>query len=162
MGIRRLVVLNLCATALLVPYFLTRNRASSPAHQAGVGASAAADLGAGISWSRPGRALMHIAAVGAAVIVDLGQTPSARIMVALDTARSAAFSVSTAQNIGWGLGSAATPAGIVRAWMHSAPHRRIMLTRAFHKAGVGVASALPRELGHGAAGATYAVEFAAR
>jgi rare lipoprotein A len=69
------VVLNLCATALLVPYFLTRNRASSPAHEAGVGASAAADLEAGISSSRPGRALMHIAAVGAAVIVDLGQTP---------------------------------------------------------------------------------------
>jgi uncharacterized protein YkwD len=92
----------------------------------------------------------------------LGLTPSARIMVALHTARSAAFSVSTAQNIGWGLGSAATPAGIVRAWMHSPPHRRIMLTRAFRKAAVGVAPALPRELGHGSAGATYAVEFAAR
>ena len=91
----------------------------------------------------------------------LGQPPSARIMVALH-ARAAGFSVSTAQNIGWGVGSAATPAGIVRAWMHSPPHRRIMLTRAFHKAGVGVAPALPRELGRGSPGATYAVEFAAR
>jgi uncharacterized protein YkwD len=92
----------------------------------------------------------------------LGQTPSARIMVALHAARSASVSMSTAQNIGWGMGSAATPAGIVRAWMHSPPHRRIMLTRAFRKAGVGVAPALPRELGRGSPGATYAMEFAAR
>jgi len=92
----------------------------------------------------------------------LGQTPSARIMVALHAARSASVSVSTAQNIGWGMGSAATPAGMVRAWMHSPPHRRIMLTRAFRKAGVGVAPALPRELGRGSLGATYAMEFAAR
>jgi len=92
----------------------------------------------------------------------LGQTPSARVMVALHAARSASVSVSTAQNIGWGMGSAATPAGMVRAWMHSPPHRRIMLTRAFRKAGVGVAPALPRELGRGSLGATYAMEFAAR
>ena len=64
----------------------------------------------------------------------LGQTPSARIMVALHTARSASVSMSTAQNIGWGMGSAATPAGMVRAWMHSPPHRRIMLTRAYQMA----------------------------
>jgi hypothetical protein len=37
-----------------------------------------------------------------------------------------------------------------------------MLTRAFRKAGVGVAPALPRELGRGSLGATYAMEFAAR
>ena len=92
----------------------------------------------------------------------LGQPPSARIMVALHAAHAAGFNASTAQNIGWGVGSAATPAGIVRAWMHSPPHRRIMLTHAFRKAGVGVAPALPRELGRGSPGATYAVEFAAR
>jgi len=91
----------------------------------------------------------------------LGQPPSARIMVALHRAGPAGFSVSTAQNIGWGAGRAATPAGIVRAWMHSPPHRRIMLSPAFRKAGVGVAPALPRALGRGSAGATYAVEFAA-
>jgi uncharacterized protein YkwD len=91
----------------------------------------------------------------------LGQPPSARIVVALHRVRPVGFSVSTAQNIGWGVGGAATPAGIVRAWMHSPPHRRIMLSRAFRKAGVGVAPALPRRLGRGSAGATYAVEFAA-
>ena len=35
------------------------------------------------------------------------------------------------ENIGWGSGSAATPAAIVQAWMNSPPHRQILLTRAF-------------------------------
>jgi len=76
-GVRRLVVLNLCTAALLVPYFLTRHRASFPAMQADSGASATAFLEAGFGRSRPHRGLVRIAAVGAAVVVDLDRPPLA-------------------------------------------------------------------------------------
>jgi uncharacterized protein YkwD len=48
------------------------------------------------------------------------------------------------ENIGWGSGSAATPAAIVKAWMNSPPHRRILLTRAFREGGVGIAHGAPQ------------------
>jgi uncharacterized protein YkwD len=70
--------------------------------------------------------------------------------------------LATGQNLGWGTRSAATPAGIVTAWMHSPPHREVILTSAFRDIGVGVSPGVPSILGHGARGATYAVEFAAR
>ena len=90
----------------------------------------------------------------------LGRRPLARIMVALHPARPVGLSLSTAQNIGWGVGSAATPAGMVRAWMRSPPHRHIMLSPLYREAGVGVAFTLPRVLGRGSVGATYTVDFA--
>jgi len=89
-----------------------------------------------------------------------GQTP-ARLIAALPYGVHAS-SLATAQNLGWGTHSAATPAGIVTAWMHSSPHREVILTDAFRDVGVGVSPAVPSILGHGARGATYAVEFAAR
>jgi uncharacterized protein YkwD len=70
--------------------------------------------------------------------------------------------LATGQNLGWGTRSAATPAGIVTAWMHSRPHREVILTGAFRDVGVGVSPAVPSILGHGTRGATYAVEFAVR
>jgi uncharacterized protein YkwD len=70
--------------------------------------------------------------------------------------------LATGQNLGWGTRSAATPARIVTAWMHSPPHREVILTGGFRDVGVGVSPAVPSILGHGARGATYAVEFAAR
>jgi uncharacterized protein YkwD len=73
-----------------------------------------------------------------------------------------AASLATAQNLGWGTLSAATPAGMVTAWMHSPPHREVILTGEFRDVGVGVSPAVPSILGHGARGATYAVEFAVR
>lgn len=73
-----------------------------------------------------------------------------------------ATSLSTAQNLGWGTLSAATPAGMVTAWMHSPPHREVILTGEFRDAGVGVSPAVPSILGNGEPGATYAVEFAVR
>jgi uncharacterized protein YkwD len=73
-----------------------------------------------------------------------------------------ATSLATAQNLGWGTSSAATPAGIVTAWMRSPPHREVILTGEFRDVGVGVSPAVPSVLGHGARGATYAVEFAVR
>jgi uncharacterized protein YkwD len=89
-----------------------------------------------------------------------GQTSGALIAALPYGAR--ASSLATAQNLGWGTRSAATPARIVAAWMRSPPHREVILTGVFRDAGAGVAPAVPSILGHGAGGATYAVEFAAR
>ena len=73
-----------------------------------------------------------------------------------------AHSVAAAQNIGWGTERMATPAGMVNIWMHSPPHRQIVLTGGFRDIGIGVAPAAPTSLTKGAPGATYTVEFAAR
>jgi uncharacterized protein YkwD len=89
-----------------------------------------------------------------------GQTP-ATLIEALPYGADAS-SLATAQNLGWGTRSAATPAGIVTAWMRSQPHREVILTGTFRDAGIGVSPAVPSILGHGQRGATYAVEFAAR
>jgi uncharacterized protein YkwD len=89
-----------------------------------------------------------------------GQTP-ATLIEALPYGAHAS-SLATAQNLGWGTRSAATPAGIVTAWMQSPPHREVILTGAYREVGVGVSPAVPSIVGHGERGATYAVEFAAR
>jgi uncharacterized protein YkwD len=89
-----------------------------------------------------------------------GQTPAALIEKLPYSAH--ASSLATAQNLGWGTRSAATPAGIVTAWMQSPPHREVILTGAYREVGVGVSPAVPSIVGHGERGATYAVEFAAR
>jgi uncharacterized protein YkwD len=73
-----------------------------------------------------------------------------------------AASLATGQNIGWGTGHEATAASIVGAWMASPPHRALILARAFHDVGVGVAARLPTAVGKGKQGAVYAVKFAAR
>ncbi len=43
------------------------------------------------------------------------------------------------EDIAWGTGHYATPEGLVNLWMHSAPHRRIILMRSLHRVGLGVA-----------------------
>ncbi len=43
------------------------------------------------------------------------------------------------ENIAWGTGRYATPEGLVKLWMHSAPHRHIILMRGLHRVGLGVA-----------------------
>jgi len=43
------------------------------------------------------------------------------------------------ENIAWGTGNYGTPEGIVSLWMHSAPHRRIILMRSLKRIGLGVA-----------------------
>ena len=48
--------------------------------------------------------------------------------------------VSVGENIAWGSGSLGSPEGIVSQWMHSAPHRRIILTPGLHRIGLGIAS----------------------
>ena len=44
------------------------------------------------------------------------------------------------EDIAWGTGSYGTPAGIVSLWMHSAPHRRIILMPSLHRVGLGIAT----------------------
>ncbi len=44
------------------------------------------------------------------------------------------------ENIAYGYQSSGTPHAIFMAWWHSAPHRRVMLTKRFRDAGVGRAS----------------------
>ncbi len=89
-----------------------------------------------------------------------GATPLQRI-VAADYLRGAS-TASTGQNIGWGTGRYATPAGIVRQWLDSPPHRQIMLSGEYRDVGVGVAPSAPATLAAGQPGATYTVDFAAR
>jgi uncharacterized protein YkwD len=67
-----------------------------------------------------------------------------------------------AQNIGWGTDGLATPTGVVNEWMHSAPHRHIILTGNYRNIGAGVAPIAPSSLTDEKPGATYTVEFAAR
>ena len=44
------------------------------------------------------------------------------------------------ENIAWGSGSYGTPEGIVSQWMHSPPHRAIILTAGLHRVGLGIAT----------------------
>ncbi len=62
-----------------------------------------------------------------------------------------------AENIAWGAGSLATPARIVRDWMHSPGHRRNILDRRLRDIGIGIAPGAPLAVrGHAA---TYTTDF---
>lgn len=63
--------------------------------------------------------------------------------------------------LGWGTSSLATPAAMVRTWMHSAEHRAILLTGAYRNVGVGVAGGVPVH-GVRGSGATYVADFGVR
>jgi uncharacterized protein YkwD len=91
-----------------------------------------------------------------------GQSAFTRIAASSYVPRLSSVRLMTAQNIGWGTGPDATPAGIVEAWMQSPPHRRIMLTAGYRDAGVGVSPSVPTALVSPWAGGTYAVEFGTR
>src|SRR3954468_17919362 len=62
------------------------------------------------------------------------------------------------ETLAWWSGSA-TPATIVTAWMHSPPHREVLLHPSFRDVGIGVVLGVPRPSGRG--GATYAADFGA-
>ncbi|HXP28535.1 MAG TPA: CAP domain-containing protein [Solirubrobacteraceae bacterium] len=91
-----------------------------------------------------------------------GASPTSRIKASGYSLPTSHVRLLTAQNIGWGTGPNATPAGIVKAWMQSPPHRRIILTAAYRDAGVGVSPTVPNGSRSRWLGATYAVEFGAR
>jgi uncharacterized protein YkwD len=63
------------------------------------------------------------------------------------------------ETLAWGTGSQASPAAAVDAWMHSPPHRAILLSRGFREVGIGIAAGSP---GNAASGATYVGEFGRR
>jgi len=44
------------------------------------------------------------------------------------------------ENIAWGTGSFGTAEGIVSLWMHSPPHRHIILMGSLHRVGLGIAT----------------------
>ena len=44
------------------------------------------------------------------------------------------------EDLAWGNGSYGTPEGIVSQWMHSAPHRAVILTAGLHRIGIGIAT----------------------
>jgi uncharacterized protein YkwD len=64
------------------------------------------------------------------------------------------------ENIAWGPKHKGTPAKIVRAWMHSPPHRQAILTGAFKDAGIGVHWGAPGKR-HMRAG-TSTIDFGAK
>ena len=61
------------------------------------------------------------------------------------------------EDIGWGTGTASSPASIFRAFMNSPPHRRVILSREFHEIGVGVSAGVP--VGGQGSGATFVLDF---
>ena len=65
------------------------------------------------------------------------------------------------ENIAWGSGKLATPESIMDAWMHSAGHRKNILTPDFKVIGVGVAPGAPLPGGLSNA-ATYTTDFGTR
>jgi len=65
-----------------------------------------------------------------------GETFAARL-VRLGYSSAGYTSWTVGENIAYGSGSLGTPKAIFRSWMHSTPHRRIILTRRFRNVGVG-------------------------
>jgi uncharacterized protein YkwD len=73
-------------------------------------------------------------------------------------ARSPGWSLG--ENLAWGTGSLATPAGVERAWMRSPGHRANILRRQFRELGIGVSVGAP-VADAGTDGATYTADFGA-
>jgi uncharacterized protein YkwD len=63
------------------------------------------------------------------------------------------------ENIGYGRGPQASPAGMVKSWMGSTGHRANILEPRFRQIGLGVASGTP---GSRHRGATYTTDFGTR
>ena len=73
---------------------------------------------------------------------------------------SGAGSWTVGENIAWGTGGYGTPAGIVKSWMNSPPHRANILSSHFRDIGIGIARGVPRSGLSG--GGTYVTDFGAR
>lgn len=85
-----------------------------------------------------------------------GRSPFERMRATHYVPRSASWWLG--ENIGWGSGSLAEPIAMVRAWMHSPPHRANILSRHFRDIGIGIAVGAPV----GGGGATYTTDFGRR
>lgn len=64
------------------------------------------------------------------------------------------------ENIAWGMPSRSSAAAIVRAWMHSPPHRKEVLTPSYRQVGIGVAAGVPST--NEADGTTFTADFGVR
>lgn len=60
------------------------------------------------------------------------------------------------EDIGWGTSTLSSAAAIFDAWMHSPPHRRVILDRHFRQIGIGVAHGVP--VAGQADGATFVLD----
>jgi uncharacterized protein YkwD len=89
-----------------------------------------------------------------------GWDPGRRARASGYVPRAAAWLVG--ENIAWGVAGAARPAWVMRAWMHSPPHRHNILNRHFRDVGIGVARGVPlRGFRRMRLRATFSVEFGA-
>lgn len=61
--------------------------------------------------------------------------------------------------IGGGMAKGGSPKRVMRAWMHSGPHKAAILNGGFKDLGVGIAHGYP---GRGKRGATFTVDFGSR
>jgi uncharacterized protein YkwD len=59
------------------------------------------------------------------------------------------------ETLAWGTGAFAAPQAVIDAWLHSPPHRRIVLAADLRRVGIGVVDGTP---GHGP-GLTYTADF---
>ena len=66
------------------------------------------------------------------------------------------------ENIAWGGSTRATPRQTVVAWMHSAGHKRNILTGSFDEIGIGIAIGAPADLPGDMPSATYTTDFGSR
>ena len=62
----------------------------------------------------------------------------------------------TGENLAWRLGPPA-PRLVVRAWLHSPPHRHVLLNRRYRALGIGIAQGTPS--GGARGGVTYTADF---
>jgi uncharacterized protein YkwD len=61
------------------------------------------------------------------------------------------------ENLGWGWGASGSPRGIVKAWMRSPEHRKILLRPSYREVGIGVALGGPRP--HAESEAMFTADF---
>lgn len=85
-----------------------------------------------------------------------GRSPFTRMRATRYVPRGASWTLG--ENIGWGSGPLAQPIALVRAWMHSPPHRANILSRRFRDVGIGIAPGAPVDT-RGRSGATYTTDF---
>jgi uncharacterized protein YkwD len=61
------------------------------------------------------------------------------------------------ETLAWGMRGQGTPRAIVKAWMHSPPHRQVLLDRGLRNVGIGLVWGSPSS--RGAKAATYTADF---
>jgi uncharacterized protein YkwD len=86
-------------------------------------------------------------------------TPESRAANAGYTAGAHAWGVG--EDLFWGAASLSTPSATVNAWMHSAEHRAVLLSKRYHQVGVGVDQGSPAGADTGLTG-TYTAVFGFR